>query len=534
MPWPSHRLARSTTTFLVLIIALTPLSAQLHAQDARRSPKASPELRTKVADLIDEVFESEVELKVGYRRSKILRMKHDVIRAAVADPSIIEFVAFGAREVEVIGKETGSTTLTLWMGTPQQTRVLSMVVTVTRDKAVDDMRRMEYGELQVMINEMFPDSKIQLIPIADKLIVRGQVRDESEANKIMAIIQKNSGRRHGLYNGNDADYSNAALSQAADPFPDAGTLPSATVVSMLNVPGEKQIMLKVRIAEISRSGVRRIGTNFQFNAGDFFFSSLMATTTNALFSGTFDADNFDVSLSLLSANGCAKILAEPNLVTISGETATFLSGGEFAVPTVVGVGGAQAATTTFKGFGTELNFTPTVLDKDRIRLKVNPSFSTLNNDNAVNGIFGTDTRTVTTTVDLREGQVLAIAGLIQEQTRGDSRRIPGIGDWPLVGIPFSHKSATRDETELIVIVSPELVHAIEPENAPTILPGMEVTEPGDIDFFINGDIEGDPNRHHRSTVWYMHQRRMKRSLKNQGEYYSSENYYIHGPHGFSE
>ncbi|MCA9000106.1 MAG: type II and III secretion system protein, partial [Planctomycetaceae bacterium] len=256
---------------------------------------------------------------------------------------------------------------------------------------------------------------------------------------------------------------------------------------------------------------------------------------NAVASGTFDNASFTAFIKFLASNGSAKILAEPNLVTLSGKPATFLSGGEFAVPTVVGVGGAQAATTTFKGFGTQIDFLPTVLDKDRIRLQVNPTFSSINRNNSVQGIFGLDTRTASTTVDLREGQVLAIAGLLQEEQRGDNARVPGLGDIAGLGNLFADRTISRDETELLILVSPELVHALEPEEAPCILPGMEVTEPNDLDFFFYGDIEGRADCHHRSTVWPLYKSRLKRCYgkgTTGATCEPAQDFYVHGAFGF--
>jgi pilus assembly protein CpaC len=504
----------------------------VQGQEGRVAP--SPALRAKVNELLDEVLESEAELSVTLRRSKILRMKQNIFRASIADPSLVEVVAFGTREVEIIGKQTGSTTLTLWTGNEQQPQILSVLVNITRDDAVEDLRRLQYGELQDLINEMFPNSKVQLIPIADKLIVRGQARDEQEATQIMTVIRQrgdngNSGVG-GFGGGGGAQTSQGA---AAEPFPDAVQIPGSTVLSLLKVPGEKQIMLKVRIAELKRSAVRKLGVDFSFNTGDLLFSSVLAGTGNILATGTFDSTSFNILLNALESNGSAKILAEPNLVVLSGQPASFISGGEFAVPTVVGVGGAQAATTHFKGYGTQLRFLPTVLDKDRIRLNVMPTFSTLNSGTSVNGIFGLDTRSVATTVDLREGQVLAIAGLLQEQQRGDLSQVPVLGRIPLVKLLAQNKTITRDETELIILVSPELVHPLEPDEAPSILPGMEVTEPDDLDFFLDGDIEGFPNHHYRSTVWPLYRDRLKRCKLDYKGQCQSEDYYIHGPHGFS-
>jgi pilus assembly protein CpaC len=456
-------------------------------------------------------------------------MKQPIFRTAIADPTIVEVVPFGATEVEFIGRETGSTTVTIWTGTEANPQLLTVLVTVTKDDAVDQQRRLEYGELQVMLNELFPNSRIQLIPVADKVIIRGQARDEQEAVQILAIVRQNATSQDVGLTGGGADVAGGAVSEA---FPDASTLPPSNLINMLEVPGEKQVMLKVRIAELKRSALRSLGADFNLNVGDFAFNSILGAGGNVLLSGTFDEDSFNLLLSAMESNGSAKILAEPNLVVLSGKTATFLAGGEFAVPTVVGVGGAQAATTTFKGFGTQVLFSPSVLDKDRIRLMVSPTFSSVNPDLSVQGIFGLDTRTASTTVDLREGQVFAIAGLIQEQQRGDINQIPLIGHVPILNWVTANRQITRDETELVILVSPELVHPLEPEQAPPILPGMEVTEPVDLDFYIYGDIEGRPDLHHRSTVWPLYRNRLKRSGGVE-TIRATEGYYIQGDHGFS-
>ena len=505
--------------------------AQAQPSAKPRDIEASPRLRAKVSDLIDEISESEAELEITYRRSKLVRTKLDIVRAAVADPSIIEIVPYGTREVELIGKGTGSTTLTIWLGNAQQTRILSLLVTVVHDTGVDDRRRMEYGELQQMINEFFPNSKIQLIPVADKLIVRGEARDAEEATQIMSILRKNTGGGGGL--GGVGFGAGIAQGPAAEPFPDASTLPQSTIISLLNVPGEQQVLLKVRIAELKRSALRRLGAKFNFTVEDFALASLVGGSGSFIASQTFDEGSFTLFVDALATNGVARILAEPNLVTLSGRPATFLAGGEFAVPTVVGVGGVQAVSTTFKGFGTSLAFTPTVLDKDRIRLQVVPTFSTLNRDNAVQGIFGLDTRTTSTTVDMREGQTFAIAGLIQEQMRGDKTRVPFIGDLPVVGVLFSSQNTSKDETELLVLVTPELVHPMEPDTVPQLVPGIDVTEPDDIEFFLYRRIEGDPNCHHRSTVWYNYRDRNCYGSPC-GRAAQSSNYYLAGPQGYSE
>ena len=204
----------------------------------------------------------------------------------------------------------------------------------------------------------------------------------------------------------------------------------------------------------------------------------------------------------------------------AGQAAMFdhLANGRFIMG--VGPGGLLS---DFELFG--------VLDKDRIRLQVSPEFSAINSRNSVNGIPGLDTRAADTTVDLREGQWLAIAGLLQNEQTGTSGRIPFVGDIPVIRTFFSNKTVSRGETELIVLVSPELVHPIEPEDFPCLLPGMDITEPTDWQFYIQGHLEGDPECHHRSTVWPQYADQIHMVHKGR---LATESFYVSGPHGFSE
>jgi pilus assembly protein CpaC len=397
----------------------------------------------------------------------------------------------------------------------------------------------EYGILQKKINELFPNSMIQLIPFADKLIVRGQARDSAEATQILSILSGQSTTQTGQQIG-PGSYVN--LGTAARPTLGATDLPSTNLISLLDVPGEQQVMLKVRVAELSRSALRKMGADFQGIAHDFVFTSTLGVS--GAFNAVLDSDDVKLAIQALSSNTYSKILAEPNLVTLNGQPASFIAGGEFAVPTVVGVEGVAAASTGFRGFGTQLTFLPTIIDKDHIRLTVTPSFSQINNDLTVNGIPGLNSRAVTTTVDLREGQWLAIAGLLQDQQSGSKVRVPLAGDIPVLDAIFSRKQVNREETELLILVSPELIHPMSAEQVPLVLPGMEVTEPGDWAFFVGGYYEGCPQCNHRSTVWPIQQERYAeararamrealRTAKSNVQYQRSEANYVYGRNGLS-
>lgn len=537
----SRTMHRVFTISLCFCLAAGGLAAYGQTRPPRRDANLdTPSAQAKEQSLIQDVLLPEVSLRVDPRFSKLIRTRKPVSRFSITNPGNVEVVQFSPVEFELIGLRAGETTLTLWFGDGE---VLRYLVTVSRDTDIEDRRQEEYGDLQNMVNEMFPNSSIQLIPIADKLIVRGQARDSEEAAQILSVISDQVvGQGGGLM------FGGIGGGTAASPYPGVSELPASQIINLMDVPGEHQVMLKVRVAELSRKALRTMGS--EVGLGDYSFG----TATNedgellpagggfnwaALLSGASGATAVlsatDVSLAMraLSTNSYSKILAEPNLVTLSGRPASFIAGGEFAVPVVVGIEGAAAATTNFRGFGTQITFLPTVIDKDRIRLMVSPSVTGIDAGLTVDGIPGLNTRAVTTTVDLREGQWLAIAGLIQDEQAGSKSRVPWLGDIPIVDVLFSNRDISRGETELIILVSPELVHPLEPDEAPLILPGMEVTEPGDAQFFLYGNYEGNPACHHRSTVWNLQMRRAL-TAKHRERYQATQQFYIHGNHGFSE
>lgn len=498
--------------------------------------QASQESVNKEAALIEEVIDPELIFRVDPTRSRILRTRIPITRLAITNPNVVDVTELSPMEIEVVGVNPGETTMTLWFQSAVgEEQMLRYLVKVGTDEAPQQAVEAQFMKLETRINELFPNSRIQLIPVADKIIVRGDARDAEEAAQILAVL----GGQSIDSSGNSVGSVN--LGQLAR-LPNQEALPVNSLVSLLRVPGEHQVMLKVRIAEINREAVRELGLNFDVLKDNFQISSTFGGAGNI----TAILDGMDVSLFIraFSSNGVGKVLAEPTLVTMSGQTANFIAGGEFAVPTTVGVDGVGAVATDFYGFGTQLAFTPSVIDKDKIRLSVAPSFSTVNPDLAVNGIPGLNTRGATTTVELREGQWLAIAGLIQDTSGGRRSRVPYIGDIPVIGAAFGQQNTERSETELVILVSPELVHPLEPEQMPLFLPGMDVTEPTPREFFWHQQIEGLPEQHFRSTIWpaYRHQhhhlnremRQAYREAKASSRFQSSQDYYMHGPQGFSK
>lgn len=451
-------------------------------------------------------------VSVMVRRSLLLRTPNAIYRTAVVDPNICDVIQFTPKEISIIGKAQGSTHVTFWFE-GENTQPITYLVKVEPDAAEVKKEEDKYKLLEDVINEMFPDSKIQLLLVADKLIVKGQAKDSEEATQIMSIIRSNAGGYGGGswgpggWNGGAGGGLSEGL--AADVLSDSATGTAARsryqVINMLRVPGVQQVALRVKIAELNRTAARGFGVDVRGRVAfsdspegtDLFFNSILNVASGAgpALLAQFDGDDISVGIRYLQQHGVMRLLSEPTLVTMSGRPATFVAGGEFAVPTVVGTAGLNAVTTDFRAFGAIISFLPTVVDKDRIRLEVSPEFSQINQDLSVGGTPGLRTRAVTTTVEMREGQTFAIAGLLEDNMNGTT-----IGDLPFLAQIFGRRNMQRAETELIILVTPELVHPMEAEEVPP-LPGFDVTEPDNAQFFLHGKIEGTPTREYRSTVW---------------------------------
>ncbi|MBI5761707.1 MAG: pilus assembly protein N-terminal domain-containing protein [Planctomycetales bacterium] len=177
----------------VLMCSLLAVTSAVIAQEPGATAAEagrSISVEQNVKEIIDQISEADTSLEILFRRSKLIRTKMDITRIAVSDSTIVDVATFGTREFELIGRQTGTTSLRLWLGDEEQPRTLGLLVTVVKDSAAEDRRRRECSELQGMASRLFPNSKIQLIPVADKLIVLGVARDSQEATRIMELIRQ--------------------------------------------------------------------------------------------------------------------------------------------------------------------------------------------------------------------------------------------------------------------------------------------------------------------------------------------------------
>ncbi|MFO1019102.1 MAG: pilus assembly protein N-terminal domain-containing protein [Planctomycetales bacterium] len=430
------------------------------------------------------------EISVIQHRSQLIVTRSRIVQIAVADPSIIDVVQHSPTEISTLGQSIGSTTLTIWF--EKNPEPLIYLVKTVRDSSLDDQSRIDYGRLERKLALLFPNSKVYLIPLSGKIVVKGQARDSVEAANILQIIRGEViNQTGGLYGPGNFQQVGAAYAAGRGT---AGDLASSNIINMLQIPGDFQIMLRVVIAELKRSDLRNMAADIavSINGGENIFASALGGapgTISAILSGGDAA----ILINAIHTNQSSKILAEPSVVTLSGHDATILSGGEFAVPTIVGIQGASGQQTVFRGFGVSLVVTPVITDKDNIRMRIRPEFSELNQGiQSANGTPGLNTRRVDTTVELREGQTIVLGGLFSNQSLTSNSRIPYLSAIPLIGPAlFANKKSNQDETELLILVTPEIVRPLEPDEVPPV-PGFEVTVPDDNNLYLRGMTQG-PN-----------------------------------------
>lgn len=455
--------------------------------------------------------QAEEELEVIHHRSQLVITRSRIARWFIADPSVIDVIQFSPVEISVIGTQMGATHLTLWFEGDAATDPVIYRVEVIRDPNLENQQREDYGKLERQLQVLFPNSQVYLVPLTFRLIVKGQARDQEEAAQIMQVIRAEWMARNGNGFGNGyggggwggggwggGGWGGGGWNQGGGGFGNNFNN-NDFVINMLEGPGEQQIIVHVRIAQLNRTQARKLGIDFQnlgaatSDAASKITGAVNPITGTASLSGIFEAGEVNLLVNWLAENGTAKVIANPSITVMNGTTGSFIAGGEFAVPTVVGIGGASGTTTTFRGFGTSLIVTPTIIDKDLIRLRIVPEFSAINNDNTSGGVPGLDTRRVTSVVQLREGQTIALAGLFSHQSSVGVTRMPFLGELPYIGPKlFNSKNATMGETELLFLVTPEIVRPMEQDEVPP-MPGFYVTHPNDRELYHYAMTEGAPD-----------------------------------------
>ncbi len=382
-------------------------------------------------------------LRLGISKSLVVDLPRDVKDVLVADPKIANAVVRSSRRAYIIGAAVGQTNIIFFDADGQQ--MAAYDVAVTRD----------LNGIRTAIHQALPQSDIQVEGLGDGVVLTGSAANQAEAQQAYELAARLIG---GPSKANDL------------------------VVNNITVRGRDQVMLKVTVAEVQRNIVKQLGVDlsgkFSYgtavvdfnNANQFSALGHALAPDNAISTSFGSAPSVKATLRAMESAGVVRTLAEPNLTAISGESATFIAGGEFPIPT--GITCQTAAGTSsncqpsiaFKKFGISLNFTPVVLTEGRISLRVMTEVSEISNDNSltVSGmtIPSIKTRRAETTLEIPSGGSMAMAGLIQEQTKQAINGLPGLAQLPVLGTLFRSRDFINNQTELMVLVTPYVVRAV--------------------------------------------------------------------------
>ena len=430
------------------------------------------------------------ELAVPINKSQVLRTDRPYSKALIGNPAIADVLPLTQSSIYVLGKSVGTTSLTLY---DRSNRLIAVL-----DVAVGP----DVLTLKRQLSELIPSNDVSARISNDSVVLEGTVSSAVDADRAVQLAE---------------------------------TFAPGKVVNLLALGSAQQVMLEVRFAEVKRSALKQIGLNWDVlsdgsklqgisGGGSSLTGSNGTTTTTstvggvtttttglapavlahgaitdsfAIVSRAFRAfgSNFNVTLDALERKGAITTLAEPTLVALSGETASFLAGGEFPVPTVQGGGGVtggngggSAISVEWKPFGVSLGFTPTVLADGVINMVVQPEVSSIDPTASIviNNLTipGLQTRRAKTVVELRDGESFALAGLLRKDFQDTIRQVPFLGSIPIIGTLFRSTGFQHEETELVIIVTPRLVRPVPAGVLKS--PTDRVGPPNEADLLLNG------------------------------------------------
>lgn len=458
----------STTSRTWLTLRRTaPLAGLLAALLCSAAAADAPPLTTQPSEsMVAEGLNAQGTLKLTVNKSVVLHTKGLLRRVSVASPDIADVNLVGPQEMLVLAKKAGATQIILWDDQDHSQTIEVMVV-------------VDLDTLKEQFVKSFPDAAVEATSAGNAVILRGRAPSLQVAQQMVSLA----------------------------------TGYSPQVINLLEVSGGQQVVLKVRFAEVSRQlttnlGFNAFATDGKFTAGlnngpgDTPIGALAGGTAggvnplaNLFGSGGVGNVRFELFLQALRSNGLVRDLAEPNLMAMSGQEASFLAGGQIPIPVPQPGSGGSTITIDYKEFGVRLSFLPIVMGDGRIRLKAAPEVSELDFSHALS-IPGTGAsvpaitvRKLQTTVELSEGQTFALAGLLQNNVSANKSVTPLLGDMPIIGALFRSTQYQRNETELVILVTPYLAGGLNPDQIPSV-PGEHWRYPTEAEVLLNQDLGG--------------------------------------------
>ena len=399
------------------------------------------------------------KLQMVVNTTKVIECEHDISRASVHNDEILQVRPISRTQMMVNARRTGITQVDLY-GMDNEVKTVQVIV-------LGDSR-----ELQVVLANEFPTATLNIRPIQNAVIVSGFVTGDDDVEQIIAIAEQY--------------------------YP--------TVINRISVVGVHTVMLHTQVLEVSRTKLRELGVDWQLGTGSGFMKqsaagliasgSVATGAVRTVGNDTFalgvisDSDSFFSFIRALRQNNLIKVMADPTVVAVDGRPASFNSGGEFPIVVPAGLGQVGIE---FREFGTRLDFVSKVRGDGRIWLDVRPTISEIDSSRSVtiNGVSvpGLRSRYVDTSVELRAGQTLALAGLLQTRTETQSIGLPGLSDIPYLGAIFRANREIQNEVELLITVTPDFAAPMEPCEVPPGGPGFNSGWPTDNEFYMKGYME---------------------------------------------
>jgi len=477
------------------------------------------------AEVYDMVFGKAItSMDVPVNQSRIMVFDESIENVSVGNPNVADIVILESRKLYILGKSLGSTNIVVWGKASNTRQYTTLKVNIVHD--VDALKH--------HLHELFPNEKPEIRSAQGAIILSGDVSSISKVEAIVSLAKQ--------FVSNAEKHDEAPKSSG-----ETKSDKQQKVINLMQVGGPHQVMLEVKIAEVSRNVLKQLGVNLAafspgrplklgaVNGGSSFpnalnrnnesvplfpndqawsnqndsvigpavqeFSPTLPTISAAGLFASFltGSSYFNLVIDASKNNGLAKILAEPTLTSLSGETAEFLSGGEFPVP--MWSGKDDQVSVIFKRFGIQVKMLPTVLNSKRINLHLDIGVSELSDSANINfgipnstvsyAIPSLSTRSTNSTVELMDGQTIGVAGLISDKMRESINKFPGLGDIPVLGALFRSQSYRKDQTELVMFVTAHLAKTIDP-NA-IRLPTDAFKAPSDADFFLRGKMTQTSN-----------------------------------------
>lgn len=412
-------------------------------------------------NIIRHISRQSERLEMTSNASRVLTLDKNIPKVQVNNPELVAVTPLSAKQVLVAAKKPGVTQVNLW---DEEDNVHTLDVII-----YGDVRELEFA-----LKTQFPNSSVGVRKFSQSLMLTGFVDSPDHVGPITRLAE---------------DYA-------------------PKVINNLEVGGVQQVLLKVKVFEVSRTKLRRLNVDWAHVSSG---GGLISSKPNGLISGITGGatttitdtggatlefgivsgnNNFFGFIDALQQNNIAKILAEPNLVSVSGRPAQFLEGGEIPIIVPQGLG---TSSIEFKPFGTQVDFLPIVLGNGNIHLDVRPRVSSLDDSIGVElvdqRIPGFRVRQADTAVEMRAGQTFALAGLIERRTEAVNKGLPFLSDIPVLGVPFRGVEEVVNEIELLILVTPEFVDAMDPHEVPACGPGMGTMSPSNCELYFGGHLE---------------------------------------------